>query len=159
MLFSRQLRALLKLAVLWATPWTLVGIGLGFYRWVTTPHLPAESASLVGWLAAHAVAFGTLGLISGLGVGLLLARAERGRQVEQIRPRRLALWGIIGGLAPPLLFGMLGLLFGAPRTVYLPLVGLGVASAAISGALMRSVIGPASRRTLPPEHEPDTLKP
>ena len=153
MLFSRQLRALTKLAVLWAAPWTLAGLLLGIYRWMTTAHLPGDPGSLLSWLATHGLAFGTLGLISGLDVGLLLAWAERGRQVEQIRPGRLALWGIIGGLGPPLLFGFLGLVFGAPRTVYLPLLGLGFISAAASVALMKSAVGSAGRRPLPPEHQ------
>ena len=157
MLFSRQLRALAKLAGLWTVPWVVAGLGLGIHRWVTTGHLPGEPGSLGGWLATHGLAFGALGLISGLNVGLLLARAERGRQVEQIKPGRLALWGVIGGLGPPLLFGVLGLLFGAPSTVYLPLAGLGVASGAISGALLTSAVGVARRRALPPEHNPGKL--
>jgi len=144
---SRQFRALVKLAVLWGVPWTLAGLALGAIRWFTTIHPPGDLVALLGWLATHGIAFGTLGLISGLDVGLLLARAERGRRVEQVRPARLALWGAIGGLGPPLLFGVLGLLFGAPRSVYLPLLGLGVASAAISAVLMRAAVG---RRALPP---------
>ena len=147
MAISRQFRALFKLAVLWATPWTLAGLALGAIRWFTGVHPPGDFGALLGWLATHGIAFGTLGLISGLQVGLLLARAERGRTVEQIRPGRLTLWGAVGGLGPPLLFGVLGFVFGAPASVYLPLVGLGIASAAISGTLLRAAAG---RRFLPP---------
>jgi hypothetical protein len=153
MLFTRQLRALMKLAVLWSVPWTLAGLAVGIYRWVTTVHLPTDPGSLLGWLATHGLAFGTLGLISGLDVGLLLARAERGRRVEQIKPGRLVLWGVIGGMGPPLLFGLLGLLFGAPSAVFPPLAGLGIVSAAISGGLISSALRPRGRRAFPPEHE------
>jgi hypothetical protein len=77
--------------------------------------------------------------------------------VEQIKPGRLALWGVVGGLGPPLLFGVLGLLFGAPATVYLPLAGLGVVSAVMSGALLTTAVGAARRRALPPEHDAGKL--
>ena len=147
------MRALLKLALLWSVPWTLGGLALGICRWVMTAHLPGEAGSLVAWLATHALAFGALGLISGLDVGLLLAHAERGRRVEQITAGRLVLWGAIGGLGPPLLFGLLGFLFGAPSAVYLPLAVLGVASAATSIA----ALGARRRRTFPPEEDVSKL--
>jgi hypothetical protein len=148
MVFSRQFRALLKLAGLWAIPWTALGIGVAIVRWVAGPDLSSTGNSLGGWILNHALAYGALGLISGLYLGLLLARIERGRRVEAITTRRIALWSAIGGAAPPVLFAALGFMFGASSIVLLPLLGLGVLSAVGSSVLATSAHAAATRGLL-----------
>ena len=138
MAFSRQFRALLKLAGLWAIPWTALGVGVAIIRWVTGPEIASTASSLGNWILSHAVGYGALGAISGLYLGLLLSRIERGRQAEKIPLRRVALWSGVAGAIPPILFAGLGLVFGAPGVVYLPLLGLGVFSAVVSGSLATS---------------------
>ena len=148
MAFSRQFRALLKLAGLRAIPWAGLGVAVAIARWMTSPDIPSTTNSFTGWILNHAVAYGAFGLISGLYLGLLLARVERGRRVEEVSTRRIALWSGIGGAAPPILFAALGLVFGAPSIVYLPLLGLGVASAVGSGFLATSTHAAATRGRL-----------
>jgi hypothetical protein len=150
-MLSRQFRALLRLAGVWSIPWTLIGAGIAVLRWVSGVGTPPTEISLIGWIGMHALGFGAVGLISGINVGLLLARAERGRRVEELSPRRVGLWSVIGGAGPPALFAGLGLVFGAPAAVLVPLIGLGVLSAAISGGVAAAVFGVGRRGALPKE--------
>lgn len=157
-IFSRQFRALLKLAGLWTIPWLAIGVAVAVYRWVAAGDFPPTDQSLAGWILTHLIGYGALGLIAGLYLGLLLARGEQRRRLEQVSTGRIALWGAVGGAAPPVLFGALGLIFGAPAVVYLPLVGLGLASAAISSSVAVSAFVAAKRRTLQEPPEAPTLR-
>lgn len=155
MTFSKQFRALIRLAGILAIPWTILGVVVAGVRWITRPDLASTVPSLAGWILNHAIAYGALGLLSGVYLGLLLARIEHGRRVEEVSLRRMALWSGAAGAFPPVLFAGLGLVFGAPGTVYLPLLGLGLFSAVLSGGLATSSLAAAQRRTLPqPDHRP-----
>lgn len=147
MAFSRPFRALLKLSGLWAIPWTILGLVGGLVRWVTSPEL-ASITSLSGWLIGHALAYGALGWISGLYLGLLFARVARGRRDDALSPSRVALLGAVGGAAPAVLFAALGMMFGAPTVALLPLVGLGALSAIGSVVLARATQAAATRTAL-----------
>jgi hypothetical protein len=155
MTFSRQFRALLKLAGLWALPWTALGLGVAIIRWLTNPDITSTAPSLGNWLLSHALGYGALGAISGLYLGLMLARIERGRQAEEVPLRRIALYSGLAGAIPPVLFAGLGLVFGAPPGVFLPLLGLGAFSAVISGGLATTTLAAVQRRMLSkPEDHP-----
>jgi hypothetical protein len=154
MFLSRQFRALARFAGLWAIPWAAAGALLAVVRWIAS----SPGFALGEAMALHTTAFGALGLISGLDVGLILARAERGRQVDELAPRRVALWGLLGGAAPAVLFAALGWAFGAPAAVWVPLAGLGVLSAVISAGLATSALAAAKRGNLPPSAKPPTLR-
>jgi len=148
MAFSQQFRALLRLAGVWALAWTVLGGAVAVVRWVMSPELSSAGGTPVGWVVNNAIAYGALGSISGLYLGLLLARVERGHRAEGISTRRIALWSILGGAAPAVLFTALGLLFGAPAAAYLPLLGLGIISAAGSGILASSAHAAVTRKRL-----------
>jgi hypothetical protein len=148
MTFSRQFRALLKLAGLWSVPWTTLGVVVAIIRWVAIPDLHSTIPSLGSWILNHALGYGALGAISGLYLGLLLARIEGGRRAVDIPLRRIALWSGLAGAVPPVLFAGLGLVFGAPTGVFLPLLGLGAFSAVISGGLATTTLAEVQRRAL-----------
>jgi hypothetical protein len=137
MAFSRPFRALLKLSGLWTIPWTVLGVAVGLIRWVTSPEL-GSITSFSGWLLSHGLAYGALGWISGLYLGLLFARLKRITRGATMSPSTVALVSALGGAAPPLLFAALGMIFGAPAVAYLPLVGLGALSAVGSVVLATS---------------------
>ncbi len=92
MSFSRQFRALLKLAALFAIPWTALGVVVAIVRWATNPDIGATVPSIANWILSHALGYGALGAIAGLYLGLLLARLERSNHAEDIPLRRVALW-------------------------------------------------------------------
>jgi hypothetical protein len=153
---SRRFRALFTFAGLWAFPWAVAGAALGLYRWVRGGD-PFPAQSLVVWVLGHVIGYGALGLLSGLVVGLLLARREEGRRVEDLSPRRVALWGAIGGAGPAVLFAALGVIASAPPIVYLPVLGLGLVSAAVSGGLATAAVAAARRGALPPDRDSPRL--
>lgn len=157
--FSQQFRALLKLAGLWALAWAVLGGVVAVVRWFSSSDVPSTGNTLGGWVINNAVAYGALGAISGLYLGLLLAQLERGRRAEGISTRRIALWGILGGAAPAVLFTALGLLFGAPAAAYMPLLGLGILSAAGSGILATSAHAAVTRERLVNAHGAHRLPP
>lgn len=145
--YSRPFRALLKLSGLWAIPWTVLGVAVGLIRWIGSSEL-ASLTSLSGWLAGHALAYGALGGISGLYLGLLFAHVERGAHLDALAPSRVALLAGLGGAAPPVLFAALGMLFGAPTVALLSLLGLGAISAVGSVVLATSSQAAATRAAL-----------
>ncbi|NOT08415.1 MAG: hypothetical protein HOP28_09440 [Gemmatimonadales bacterium] len=143
MIMSRQFRALAKVALWFSGVWAAVGAVIAV---ITTGAAP--DGGLLSEIGTHLLMYGTLGAMSGLVTGLVLARGERGRRVEQVSTRRVVGWGVLGGVAPSILFGLLGLVFGAPATVYLPLIGLGVVSAGIGGAVAGSAAAVSKRGAL-----------
>jgi hypothetical protein len=150
--FTRSFRALLRLTGLWALPWTGVGLLVGVVRWALAPELRAGTTTLFGWLLNHAVAYGALGLISGLYLGLLLAQVAQGASWAKLPRRRVALWSAVAGTAPALFFGALALVFGAPSTVFLPLAALGVVSGVGSSLLATSTHAVTAAPSLTPDN-------
>jgi hypothetical protein len=54
-------------------------------------------------------------------------------------------------------FAGLGVIAGAPAVVYLPLLGLGLVSAAVSGGLATAAVAAARRGALPPARDAPRL--
>jgi hypothetical protein len=148
--FSRSFRALLRLTGLWAVPWTGFGLLVGAVRWALAPELRTGTTTLLGWLLNHALAYGALGLISGLYLGLLLVQVAHGGSWAKLPRRRVALWSAVAGTAPALLFSALALIFGAPSTVFLPLAALGIVSGVASTLLATSTHAATAVPSLPP---------
>lgn len=138
MALSRQFKALARIGTLFAAAWggiaTLVSVVSG------GPLLPS--------FLTFGVMFGAVGGISGLTTGLLIARAESGRKVEDVSIWRVALWGFLGGFAPAGLFGLLGLTFGASAGAIVPLLVLGGISGAVGSAISGSATAAARRGQL-----------
>jgi hypothetical protein len=143
---SRQFRALVKLAALLAIPWAAFGAALAAFRWLTVPEIRSTAGSFGGWIFGSIVGYGSLGLISGLALGLLLARLKRGRRIEEVSARRMVLWGTLGAAVPSLVLGGFVTLVGGWTVVYVSVVGLAVASVAIGGVLTRSTLTKATDR-------------
>jgi hypothetical protein len=138
MIFSRQFRALGRIAAAFAGAWAVIGGLIAILTGSSDPN-----GNLLGWVTTHMFMYGTLGAISGLVTALLVA--EAGRQVERLTTRRVVLSGIVGGGAPVALFGTLGLVFGASASALLSLVALGVVSAGLGGAIAASAAAVAKR--------------
>lgn len=90
--FSRQFLALTRLSLWFGGTWAAIG---GAIAVVTRSADP--DGNLLRWVATHVTMYGTLGALAGIGTGLLLARAEKARRVEDLPTRRMAVWGILGG--------------------------------------------------------------
>ena len=137
---TRQFKALARITALFSGAWAAIAGILAGLRYLTD-----RDGSLLAHVGTDMIMYGAVGAISGTVTALILARAEAGRQVEQLPTARVATWGMIGGAAPAALFGLLGLVFGAPADSYLPLMGVGIASGGI-GAVVAAAGSVAAKR-------------
>lgn len=106
---SRRLRALARMAGLWAGAWTAVSVAvLLITAFHSRQYPPAEVASSV--LETGVVA----GAISGLIFGGLLGVAERNRTLSSLSRVRVTLWGMVAAIVPPAV--QIAGLFSGPAT-------------------------------------------
>ena len=99
--FIRRLRGALSIGVIWGALWAVLGAVLAVMVGVVAPQQigPGEGPARV------ALILGLVGFFSGLGFAGLLAAAERRRTLHELSLVRVALWGLLGGVAIPLLMG------------------------------------------------------
>lgn len=100
----RRIRGLLGVGVTWGSLWALIGAGIGAVVGVLSPELWAAGNPVLDW----AVGMGLYGLVSGVGFGKLLSFTERGKALHDLSLKRVAVWGVLGSAAVPLVFGALG---------------------------------------------------
>jgi hypothetical protein len=81
--------------------WALIGLVLGFVVGVVSPD-QIEPGEGPGRIAA---VLGFAGLLSGLCFAGLFSFAERRRTIQELSLGRVALWGLLGAAAIPLLTG------------------------------------------------------
>ena len=140
MIFSRQFRALGRIAAAFAGVWAVIG---GIIALLTG--FSDSDGGLLGWVLTHMFMYGALGAIAGLVTALLVARAETGRQIAHLVTGRIVMWGVLGGLAPVALWGVLGVVFGASAQALITLAALGIVSAGLGGAVAASSMAVAKR--------------
>lgn len=97
----RRLRGALGIGVTWAGLWTAVGLGLAGALRILRPadFDPGEGLGVILPVLA------LVGFLSGLGFALLLSLSERKRTAGELSLPRVALWGLLGSAAIPLLLG------------------------------------------------------
>ena len=150
MAFSKQFLALARITAFFAGVWATVGAVLGA---LAGPSITGESA--LSSALGSALMYGTMGAIAGASTALLTARAETGRQVSHIPTWRLTIWGVVGGMAPAVLFGTLGFFIGGlPVRELLPLLGLGLVSGGVGGLISGSAVAAAKKARLTESNPP-----
>jgi hypothetical protein len=133
MSLSRQFKALARASAFFAGVWASIGAIVGA---IWGPSL--IGSSVISGLTNFAFMYGTTGAIAGAVTALLLARAESGRNLKEVRSSRVAGWGLLGGIAPAGLFSAMALLAGAPLGAVAPLWGLGLAGGIVGGLVTTS---------------------
>ena len=108
----RRLRGLLGVGVTWGSLWAGIGAGIGLAVGVFSPGAWGLATTIFDWT----VGMGLYGLVSGMGFGAVLSVTEGRRTLQELSLRRVAVWGVLGSAAVPLLFGALGT-FAAGTTV------------------------------------------
>jgi hypothetical protein len=98
----RRLRGLVGVGTTWGVAWATIGALIGLVVGVVSPETVA--GSVVEW----ALGLGAYGLLSGVGFGGLLAYHESRKTVAELSPGRAALWGVLGAVLVPILFGLFG---------------------------------------------------
>lgn len=134
----RKLRGLTGVGITWGAAWATIGAGVGYALGLASPEIWTWSNPVAEW----ALGIGLYGFVSGVGFGGLLSLRESAKTLGELSLSRIALWGALGAVAVPLLFGALGT-FGAGTTVadvvgaMLVTGGLGALSAPGSIAIAR----------------------
>jgi hypothetical protein len=97
----RRLRGALGIGVTWGVLWAAIGLVLGVILGVVRPEDidPGEGPGKI------ASVLGLVGFLSGLGFAGLFSLAERRRTIHELSLGRVALWGLLGAAAIPLLTG------------------------------------------------------
>lgn len=108
----RKIRGLAGVGATWGTVWAAIGAGIGYILGVVSPEIWTFSNPVVDW----ALGIGAYGFVSGVGFGGLLSLREGAKTIDELSLARIAIWGGLGAVAVPLLFGALGM-FGAGTTV------------------------------------------
>ena len=97
----RRLRGALGICMTWGVLWATIGLVLGFILGVVRPDQiePGEGPGRI------ATVLGLFGFLSGLGFAGLFSLAEGRRTIHELSLRRVALWGLLGAGAIPMLTG------------------------------------------------------
>jgi hypothetical protein len=96
----RRVRAALSFAALWAAVWLAVGMVVAWFSGWTADSM----RNLPSWYPAL---WTLLGASSGAIFALLLATLGRHHTLDDLSPRRLAVWGGAAGAAPPIAASLL----------------------------------------------------
>lgn len=140
--FLRRLRGLLGVGVTWGALWSGIGAAIGFVIGVVNPDAWTLANPVVDW----ALGMGAYGVISGFGFGALLSLGEGSKVLRELSLKRVALWGVLGSAAVPLLFGAFGF-FEAGTTLLDVLQAMGV-TAMLGGTSAPGAVAIARRTEL-----------
>jgi hypothetical protein len=137
---TRRIRGALGIGVTWGVMW--VGLGL-VVSLVIGALRPGDIGSGEGMKTVLPV-FGLVGFLSGLGFAAWLSVAERRRTLDQLSLFRVALGGLLGGVAIPLLMGADG--------------SMGWITGPMGAAFAAASVGAARRKALPRIAPPGLLE-
>lgn len=98
----RKLRGVMGIGLTWGLVWAAIGALTGLVMRLTIPGSvdPGENELVAGAI------FGAVGFLSGAGFGILLSFAESRRTILDLSLPRVAMWGVLGSAALPLLTTM-----------------------------------------------------
>jgi len=138
----RKARGLLGIGATWGGIWGVIGAGVGVVVGIVSPDAWRWTNPIVEW----ALGIGLYGFVSGVGFGALLALREGRRTLLDLSLRRAAVWGVLGAVAVPLLFGALGT-FEAGTTLA-DVVGAILLTGALGGVFAPASVAAAKRAEL-----------
>ena len=146
MLILRRLRGIAVSALTWAVLWGMLGasayVVISLVAGSSGPRPALDVGYLAGLFGTGFRFFGSIGAIAGGLFATAVSLGERRRTFATLRPRRMVLWGALGGAALPVLSGLGGLYFGvADAARELVLGGIGsVLGAGSAWALLRIAV-------------------
>jgi len=147
----RRIRGLLGVGLTWGALWSAIGAGIGLVIGIVRP----EAWELANPILVWALGMGLYGLVSGVGFGTLLSLREGRKTILDLSLRRVAIWGVLGAAAVPLLFGALGT-FEAGTTVA-DVLGAILVTAILGGTFAPASIAIARRAELRAAEERELL--
>ena len=143
----RKIRGALGVGTTWAVMWAAIGAVIGLIiEWVN-PSMFYFVNPVVEW----AIGMGMYGAVSGFGFAGLLSLREGRKQLADLSLKRVALWGVLGSAAVPLVFGWMGL-FAAGTTALDVIAAMGVTSL-LGGVFSSGSVAIAKRAELQARRE------
>jgi len=116
-----KIRGLAGVGITWGGLWAAIGAGIGLAIQILSP----ESWYLTSPIQYWAVGMGLYGAVSGMGFATLLFLGEGRKTLFNLSLRRVAILGVIGSAAVPLLFNYMGMYaWGTPLVDILGAMGV-----------------------------------
>jgi len=119
----RKIRGALGVGTTWGVMWAAIGAVIGLIIEWTNPSMFYFVNPVVEW----AIGMGMYGAVSGFGFAGLLSLREGRKMLSDLSLKRVALWGVLGSAAVPLVFSWMGM-FAAGTTVLDIVAAMGVTS-------------------------------
>lgn len=146
----RRLRGMLGVGITWGTLWGLIGGVVGLTIALLRP-VPGLGEEILVW----ALGMGAYGVVSGMGFAALLSLGEGRKRLQELSLPKVALWGVLGSAAVPLLFGALG--FFDAGTSLLDVLGAIGLTATLGGTFATGAVAIARRAELTPAERRELL--
>ena len=140
--FLRKLRGGLGVGLTWGALWAAIGAVIGLVVGVVSPASWSLTLTVFDW----ALGMGLYGLVSGAGFATLLSLGEGRRTLRDLSLGRVALWGVLGSAAVPVLFGALGMF--AAGTTIADVVGAMLVTAGLGGTFAPGAVAIARKAEL-----------
>ncbi|GMR12847.1 MAG: hypothetical protein BMS9Abin29_1041 [Gemmatimonadota bacterium] len=99
-----RIRGLAGVGITWGALWGVIGAGIGLVIGLVSPGAWDWTNPILDW----AFGMGLYGAVSGVGFATLLSLGEGRKTILDLSLRRVALWGVLGSAAVPLLFNAMG---------------------------------------------------
>lgn len=138
----RRIRGLLGVGLTWGALWGVIGGVIGAIIGIVAPEAAIFGDPIIEW----ALGMGAYGVISGVGFGALLSLGEASRTLREISLKRVAMWGVLGSAAVPLIFGAAG--FFEVGTTLADVLGAMLVTAGLGGVSAPTAVAIARKAEL-----------
>lgn len=138
----RKLRGALGVGMTWGVGWGLIGGAIGAVLQILGPGSSIFVSPIIGW----ALGMSAYGLISGFGFSAILSLRDGTKQLRDLSLARVALWGVLGSISVPALFGVFG--FFDPTTTVLDVLGAVGVTGALGGTFAAGSVAAARHAEL-----------
>lgn len=128
--------------------WAGIGAGIGLVIGIVEPDVWRWSNPIIEW----AYGMGLYGFVSGVGFGTLLSLKEGRKRLFDLSLGRVALWGLLGSAAVPVIFSMLGV-FGVAGASVVDIIEAMVVTGFLGGMFAPGSVAIARSAQLKPGEE------
>ncbi len=147
----RKARGLLGVGLTWGALWAMVGGVIGVLLGFMT-----DAWLWYNPITTWALGMGMYGFVSGVGFGKLLALTEGRKRLDQLSLKKMALWGVLGSAAVPLLFVPLGMF--SVGTTFIDILGAMGLTALLGGISAPGAVALARHAELSEGDRPELLE-
>ena len=144
----RRLRGLAGVGITWGAMWAGIGAGIGLIIGIVDPDVWRWTNPIIEW----AYGMGLYGFVSGVGFGTLLSLKEGRKRLFDLSLGRVALWGLLGSAAVPVIFYMLGV-FGVAGASAVDIIEAMIVTGFLGGTFAPGSVAIARSARLKPGEE------